>query len=181
MSSASPTPRPTPRYKPASEKGPAEYVRIPLLPEEAKVASKEGLEAFAQYWYEAANYGYETGVVSLVQVISTPDCETCSNYVKEVEAGFRNDDWMAKSRLDVAETHSDYVLTPEGRYQALVHFRQEKMEFYGPEGLQGEYEPVSSMVQLFEAVWIEDHWAAANIATMQTPGICMIDPTNHSC
>ncbi|MCQ2001609.1 DUF6318 family protein [Arthrobacter zhaoxinii] len=181
MSSASPTPRPTPRYKPASEKGPAEYVRIPLLPEEAKVASKEGLEAFAQYWYEAANYGYETGVVGLVQAISTPDCEACLNYYRVVERGFSEDDWMAESDIEIMDVHSDYVLTPEGRYQALVLLRQEAMEYYGPEGLQYKGEPDTHVAQLFEAVWMEDHWVAANIATMKTPGICMIDPTNHSC
>ena len=61
MEAVSPTPSPSATYKPASAEGPAETVPLPVMPEEAKAESKEGLIAFARHWYELANYGYETG------------------------------------------------------------------------------------------------------------------------
>ena len=58
--SASPTPTPTAAYKPADAAGPAQNVPVPVLPEVAKTETKEGLEAFARYWFELLSYGYET-------------------------------------------------------------------------------------------------------------------------
>ncbi|MCC3291902.1 MULTISPECIES: DUF6318 family protein [unclassified Arthrobacter] len=168
--SETPTPTPTPsaKYKPASAEGPAENVPLPVMPEEAKVQSKEGLEAFARYWYEAANYGYETGDVGPVQAISSPDCTTCLNYYEVVDNGFRENDWIANANIDVRDAYSDYVLTPEGRYQALAQFTQDAMEYYGPEGLQGNEEAdVAPSVQLFEATWNGDKWVAMNIVTIK--------------
>ena len=166
--SPSPTATPTAAYKPASAEGPAENVPLPVMPEEAKVQSKEGLEAFARYWYEAANYGYETGDVSLVRAISSPDCMTCTKYYEVVENGFKDGDWMAKSQIEVQGVHSDFVLTPENRYQALVQLRQDDMEYYGSGGQhQGttESRPLSS-AQLVECTHDGAGWIAVNITTI---------------
>ena len=169
-STPTPTPTPTPSatYKPASAEGPAENVPLPVMPEEAKVQSKEGLEAFARYWYEAANYGYETGDVGLVQAISAPDCTTCLNYYGVVEQGFVGDGWMAKSQIDVQDTHSDFLLTPENRYQAVVQLRQDDMEYYTPAGhvRTDESRPMPS-AQLLEATWSDQRWITVNIATLK--------------
>ncbi|MCC9175336.1 DUF6318 family protein [Arthrobacter sp. zg-Y179] len=168
--SETPTPTPTPSatYKPASAEGPAENVPLPVMPEEAKVESKEGLEAFARYWYEAANYGYETGDVELVKAISSPECTTCLNYYEVVDRGFAGDDWMAKSQINVQDTHSDFLLTPENRYQAVVQLRQDDMEYYAPAGhlRTDESRPMPS-AQLFEAAWTGQQWIAVNIATLK--------------
>ncbi|UWX97857.1 DUF6318 family protein [Arthrobacter zhaoxinii] len=171
---ASPTPTPTPtptpsaKYKPASAEGPAENVPLPVMPEEAKVQSKEGLEAFARYWYEAANYGYETGDVGLVQAVSSPDCTTCLNYYGVVKAGFADGAWMAKSQIDVQDAYSELLLTPENRYQAVVQLRQDDMEYYATAGhiRTDESRPMPS-AQLFEATWSGQQWTAANIATLK--------------
>ena len=49
--SATATPTPTAVYKPADATGRAQNVPVPVLPEVAKTETKEGLEAFARYWY----------------------------------------------------------------------------------------------------------------------------------
>ncbi|MDN3905397.1 DUF6318 family protein [Arthrobacter sp. YD2] len=168
--SATPTPTPTPSatYEPASADGPAENVPVPVMPEEAKLESKEGLEAFARYWYEAANYGYETGDVSLVKAISGPECVACLKYYEVVENGFIDDDWMAGAKIDIQDAYSEYVLTPEGRYQALAQLQQDGIEYYGPEGLQeaeeADFQPI---VQLFEATWTNGQWLTAAIITIK--------------
>ena len=138
------------------------------MPEEAKLESKEGLEAFARYWYEAANYGYETGDVGLVKEISGPDCVACNKYYEVVEKGFKEDDWIAGARIDLQDAYSDYVTTPEGKYQALAQLQQDGIEYYGPEGLQGAEEAdIQPAVQLFEATRVNDRWIAVTIATIK--------------
>src|SRR6478736_4822990 len=78
-SSASPTPTPTPTasYKPADASGRAQNVPVPVLPEAAKAETKEGLEAFARYWYELLNYAYETGDLTRISSISSATCALC--------------------------------------------------------------------------------------------------------
>jgi hypothetical protein len=49
--SATPTPKPTPVYKPADAKGRAQNVPVPVKPALADKNTKEGLEAFAKYWF----------------------------------------------------------------------------------------------------------------------------------
>ncbi|MCC3302800.1 DUF6318 family protein [Arthrobacter sp. zg-Y895] len=169
--SETPTPTPTPRakYKPASAEGPAENVPLPVMPEEAKVQSKEGLEAFARYWYEAANYGYETGDVGPVQAISSPDCTACLNYYDVVDQGFVGEDWIAQGQIDVQDALSEFVLTPQGRYQVVVMLQQEDMEFYSPSGIQSVDDgDAGSAAQLFEAGFVEGQWTLFFIDTMQT-------------
>ncbi|MDM7990618.1 DUF6318 family protein [Arthrobacter sp. zg-Y877] len=170
-STPTPTPSPTPSamYKPASAEGPAENVPLPVMPEEAKVQSKEGLEAFAKYWYDLVNYGYETGDVGPVQAISSPDCAACLNYYEAVEQGFIGDDWMAQGHIEVKDAYSEFVLTPQGRFQVLVMLQQGDMEFYGPSGLQGiDDGDTAPAVQLFEASYADGQWTLLFIDTMKT-------------
>jgi hypothetical protein len=71
---SSPTPTPTAVYKPADAKGKAQNVPVPVLPEAAKAETKEGLEAFARYWYSLMNYAYETGNLAPVSAVSSSNC-----------------------------------------------------------------------------------------------------------
>ena len=71
-------------YNPATAEGPAENVPLPVMPELAKQESKEGLEAFAEYWYMLANYGYETGDLGPIREISGEECLSCNSYFREI-------------------------------------------------------------------------------------------------
>jgi hypothetical protein len=53
-------------------------VPVPVLPEAAKANSKEGLEAFATYWYQALSYAYETGDTTIVSQLSGSNCVFCT-------------------------------------------------------------------------------------------------------
>ena len=154
--SASPTstsiPTPTAAYKPASAEGPAENVPLPMMPELAKQESKEGLEAFAEYWYALANYGYETGDPEPVRAVSAETCITCRSYYRVIEKGYVNDDWMVGGRLHVQDVSSNYVATVDGYFQATTLILQDEMQFFGPEGTQGmEPDTGTPAVQLMEA------------------------------
>jgi hypothetical protein len=71
--SATPTPTPAAAYKPADATGRAQNVPVPVLPEVAKTETKEGLEAFARYWFELLSYSYETGDTKQLEAASDPN------------------------------------------------------------------------------------------------------------
>ncbi|MCC3277360.1 DUF6318 family protein [Arthrobacter sp. zg-Y20] len=168
--SATPTPTPTPSavYKPASAEGPAENVPLPAMPEEAKVESKEGLEAFARYWYELVNYGYETGDTEPIRAISGPDCAVCKNFYEMVGKGYSNEDWISGGRINVQGVASEFVLTPEGRYQVLIQNTQAPLSYYGPGTLYGARDGYEdSAVQMIEARYTTNGWYAEVVVTIQ--------------
>ena len=171
--SASATPTPTPTqpaaaYKPASAEGPAENVPLPVMPELAKQESQEGLQAFAEYWYALANYGYETGDTAPIRKISGEDCVSCNSYLKVVESGYAGDDWMLGSKVTMQDVSANFVATDQGYYQATVLFLQEDLHYYAPDGFlgtqPGSHTPV---VQLMEAAYTPKGWFAVHIETLE--------------
>ncbi|KAD3515127.1 hypothetical protein GD627_12565 [Arthrobacter yangruifuii] len=166
--SETPTPTPSATYKPASAEGPAENVPLPVMPAEAKVQSKEGLEAFARYWYNLINYGFETGDVEPIKAISGPECAVCKNFYQIVGPGYKNSDWIKGGELVVRSVHSNYVVTPEGLYQVLIQNVQEPLEYFGPGVLYGVHEGYPEPgVQMIEARYTADGWYAEHVVTIE--------------
>ena len=140
------------------------------MPEEAKVQSKEGLEAFAKYWYELVNYGFETGDTEPIRAISGPDCAVCKTFYEMVGNGFETSDWISGGEIEVQGVHSDFILTPEGRYQVLIQERQSAITYYGPGGEYGTHEGSSgSGVQMIEARYTDRGWYAESVVTIKSP------------
>ena len=156
-------------YKPASAEGPAENVPLPVMPDLAKVESKEGLEAFAAHWYALVNYGYETGDLEPIKGISGGSCVACNSYYPDVEEGFSGEDWMVNGAVTVRSITSAYVLTEQGRYQVLAQISQESIEYYGPSGLVGQtaIDPNELRVLMIEAIYNENGWFADDVVTIQ--------------
>ena len=138
------------------------------MPEEAKVESKEGLIAFARYWYDLANYGYETGDVEPLKAVSGPECSDCNRYFDVITRGYRGDDWMAGALIDFRSVHSEYVPTAEGRYQVLIQFTQEPIEFHGPDGANYGTDPGSELpvVQILEGRFDSGKWIVEQLSSM---------------
>ncbi|MCC3265427.1 DUF6318 family protein [Arthrobacter gengyunqii] len=168
--SASPsaTPTPTAAYKPATAEGPAENVPLPVMPELAKEESKEGLEAFAKYWYTTIDYGFETGDLEPFKAINGPDCIVCASVFDIVGPGYRNEDWITGGKLEVIGTQTTYTLTSTDQYQILVQLRQDPYEYRGPSGhLYEKNDGLSSTtVHLIEAIYLDDHWFANNVVAI---------------
>lgn len=136
------------------------------MPEEAKVESKEGLVAFARYWYEAANYGYQTGDVEPLKEISGPDCFACAPFYKTVESGYQKG-WISGGIIEVWDSTSTFAETESGRRQVLTQFIQEPLEVYGTDGyiktIDGNELP---SVQMIEAVFSDGKWTALDVVTI---------------
>jgi hypothetical protein len=168
--SASPTPTPTPTvaaYKPASADGPAENVPLPVMPELAKQESKEGLEAFAEYWYQLANYGYETGDVQPLRAVTADTCTACDGYYRVVTSGYAGNDWMLGSLVTLQDVSSNFVKTKEGYYQVTTLILQEELEYYAPEGFLGSKPGNNSPVaQLIEASFTAEGWRLIILETI---------------
>ena len=165
--SVSPSPSPSATYKPASAEGPAENVPLPVMPEEAKVESKEGLIAFARYWYEAAAYGYETGDVGPLKAISGQDCTACNGAYSTLATWFEGDGWAAGGQIEVTSAASEYALTESGNRQALVMFKQVPIDVHGPDGLIRTVGQGDIYVQLMDANYLDGSWVAMDVVTMK--------------
>ena len=166
-SSPAPSPSPSATYKPASAEGPAENVPLPVMPEEAKVESKEGLIAFARHWYELVNYGYETGDPSPLKAVSGDNCAACTSYYSALEQGFAGEDWLAGSLVEITSIGSEYVLTENGDYQVQIMFVQDPIEAYGPAGHYGDTGNRNPFVQLMEASFKDGSWTANQVITIR--------------
>ncbi|MBD7996755.1 hypothetical protein H9639_15765 [Arthrobacter sp. Sa2CUA1] len=117
-------PAPTPSYSQASGDGPAANVVLPVLPEVAKQETVEGFLSFVEYWFDLINYGYETGDVEPIRAISGPNCKVCVNFYEDIPSNYAEGGWLEGGYVDVENTESAFVLTPENRRQAIVTARQ---------------------------------------------------------
>lgn len=107
--SATATPSPTPSavYKPADASGPAQNVPVPVLPEVAKTETKEGLEAFAKYWFALLSYGYETGDTERLSALSGPDCQFCKGLVQNIETAWSEGKWISGGQIETPAITAD--------------------------------------------------------------------------
>ena len=169
--SASATPTPTPTvaaYKPASADGPAENVPLPVMPELAKQESKEGLEAFAEYWYQLANYGYETGDVEPIRALSADTCLSCASYYRVVGNGYSDNDWMSGAEIHLQDVSSNFTRTTDGYFQATTLILQDDLQYYGPGGHLGTDSGNSTpAVQLMEASYTSTGWRVIILETIE--------------
>jgi hypothetical protein len=134
--SATPTPTPTPSavYKPADASGPAQNVPVPVLPEVAKTETKEGLEAFAKYWFALLSYGYETGDTKAMAAITSANCVMCERS-KQVQTGWHEEGrWLAGGKVTTPVVNTSFSKSSDGQYQVAVQVSQEALSYYNADG-----------------------------------------------
>lgn len=161
---ATPTTTPTAAYKPADATGRAQNVPVPVLPEVAKTETKEGLEAFARYWFELLSYAYETGDTTLLEAASGPACSSCSKVKTEVTNWHSEGRWLAGGRLYVEGVHSDFVESAPSEYQAVVQVYQETISYYLPDStLKGSLPRKPAVGDIVIAVFDSNGWKANTV------------------
>lgn len=130
---STPTPTPTAVYKPADASGPAQNVPVPVLPEVAKTETKEGLEAFAKYWFELLSYGYETGDTRILSGLTSPSCTMCER-AKEVQEGWHQEGrWLAGGKVTTPSITTTFIKASDGNYQVAIQVSQEPLSYYNPD------------------------------------------------
>jgi hypothetical protein len=162
--SPSATPTPSASYKPADAAGKAQNVPVPVLPEAARAETKEGLEAFAKYWFELLSYGYETGDVSRLVALTSPACEACEN-AKRVITGWHSEGrWLVGGRITTPSVSTTFKLARDGNYQVAMQVAQEGISYYKPDGTLSSADPKPEDTgNLLLAVFKSGSWFVNNI------------------
>lgn len=110
---------------PASLDGPAQNVPKPVMPELAKQESKEGAQAFLDYWSDAKWYAYETGDSSLVRDITSPHCEACVAEFDDLEEIYAEGMWTVGGRDSITILDAELVEAPDEVYKPMVQYSRE--------------------------------------------------------
>lgn len=168
--SAAPTPiatpslTPTPSYKPADAAGKAQNVPVPVLPEAAKAETKEGLEAFARYWFQLLTYGYETGDTSRITDITSSACEACE-LAKKVQTGwYSGGRWLAGGQTKTPSVSTTFRLAPDGNYQVAIQVSQFSLSYYNADGTLHRADPKPEDTgNLMLAVFRNGSWYVNNV------------------
>ena len=107
-----------------------------MLPEEAKAETKEGLEAFARYWFSQLNFAYETGVLGGLNAVTAPDCEFCTNITRALATNYEGERWLAGGRIETPSISTTYAAQADGDYQVIVQVQQASIIYYRAGGTE---------------------------------------------
>lgn len=144
-------------YKPADAKGKAQNVPVPVMPELAKENSEAGLEAFIRYWYAIGNYADETGDISNLRTLSTPECQACTYFQKASTDSYKNGRWLVGGTVHIPRI--EIVWDAAGNnHQARVQVIQDAINYYNADGTEGrpadaETNDAFVVVATFQTTW----------------------------
>ncbi|MCX6497647.1 MAG: DUF6318 family protein [Arthrobacter sp.] len=162
--SSTPTPTPTASYKPADATGRAQNVPVPVLPEAAKAETKEGLEAFARYWYQLLNYSYETGDLSRISSISSGTCALCGKVFPGIKTWNAEGRWIVGANVTVLAVQSTFVRTADDNFQVAVQSQQRSGSLKNANGSEGQAVEESKMLgDLMVAKYEKGSWTVQNV------------------
>jgi hypothetical protein len=162
--SATATPSATAIYKPADAKGKAENVPVPVLPEAAKAETKEGLEAFAGYWFKLLSYGYETGDVSALERITSTACSSCERAKKVIVGWHEGGRWIVGGKVETPAISTTFRVAADGNYQVPIQVQQSALSYYNADGTLHKADPKPDDTgNLMLAVFKDGAWYVNNI------------------
>lgn len=135
-STAEPGPDATPAgYVPASLDGPAQNVPVPVMPDLAREESREGAQAFLDYWSDAMWYAYQTGDTSYARDITSPHCGVCMDELSEVEQAYEANQWLTGGRQVFKLQDAVMHRTVDGIYKPVVKYKNDEVRLVGGNGL----------------------------------------------
>lgn len=156
---STPSAAPSPTYKAATAAGPAQNVPVPVLPAKAKEFSKEGLEAFARYWYTTLSYVFETGDSKPMMAITDQSCKPCSNINEPVGDWYADGNWILGGIMAVHSATSAFEETTDGTYQVILMSQQSPVSYYTTNGnLDTSYPPTIARADILVAIYSNGHW-----------------------
>ena len=160
-STPSATPTPTASYKPADATGKAQNVPVPVLPEAAKAETKEGLEAFARYWFQLLSYGYETGDPRPLVEVTSSACSACEHAktCPGTRNGIRTDGGWSEEQIATPSVQPQFVSAADGNYQVAIQVQQSPVRYYNADGsLDSADRQTEDTGNLMLAVFTDGSW-----------------------
>lgn len=128
------TPTPTASYKPADATGKAQNVPVPELPEAAKAETKEGLEAFARYWFKLLSYGYETGDVGPLESVTSTACSPCGEAKRDIIPWHQDGRWLIGGQITTPAVETTFSAGADGLYKVAVQVHQVPLTYVRADG-----------------------------------------------
>jgi hypothetical protein len=120
--------------EPATSTSPAKNIAKPKIPSEAKEFSKDGYEAFVDYWFAAQNYGLATGDAQPMLMASMEKCGICAERAKTMKRSYDNGGWIVGGNIRLVKFYSPLSKDVQSLYQAAIEFRESSSQPYGPGG-----------------------------------------------
>ncbi|MCX2748936.1 DUF6318 family protein [Arthrobacter sp. MI7-26] len=164
---ATPTPTPTAAYKPADAKGRAENVPIPVLPEAAKANSKEGVEAFARYWFQVMSYAYETGDMAGWSAMTSAECTFCNRIKQGLESAYIKGRWIVGGKMTTPSVDAIFkseALTQQVKIQTI----QSQIDYYDADGSVGQTAtPLSNSASVLIAAFESGSWKVKDLGLIR--------------
>ena len=166
--SASPSPSATPTpsavYKPADAKGKAQNVPVPVLPDAAKAETKEGLEAFAKYWYSLLNYAFETGDLERLKAVTGTPCAMCDKIFPGIEKWNAGGRWVVGAKITVQAAQTKFVETGPNEFQVVIQSQQGAGTLHNADGSVGQTVSESAMLgDIMVAKYDGGSWRTLNV------------------
>lgn len=115
-------------YVPASLDGPAQNVPKPVMPELAREESREGAQAFLDYWSDAMWYAYQTGDTSYAREIISVSCEVCVNELSEVDQVYQGGQWLIGGRQSFELQEPKIGRATDGIYKPVVKYKNDHVQ-----------------------------------------------------
>lgn len=112
-------------YVPASLEAPAQNVPKPVMPELAKEESRDGAQAFLDYWSDAMWYAYQTGDTSYAREITSEHCAACVMELDDVASVYEEGNWMAGGRPAIELQNNSLIRANDGIYKPLAKYSGE--------------------------------------------------------
>lgn len=144
--SATPTPTPSPsaKYIPASAKGKAQNVPVPVKPALADQNSKAGLEAFTKYWFALLDYGYQTGDTKTWTSLTGPNCQFCQSLKEGIDDVYTVNEWMVGGKLTTPSVEAKWKAGASSQGAAVQVVQKEITYFDGKGRVDRELSPESN-------------------------------------
>ncbi|MGG5173902.1 DUF6318 family protein [Pseudarthrobacter sp. J1763] len=166
--STTPTAAPTATavYKPATAKGKAQNVPLPVLPAVGKTNTKEGAEAFVKYWFALLSYAYETGDTKPVAAVSGPNCAVCSRQIEVVGEMWQDGQWVQGALFEPV-TPQKHSVTDAGAHQMAVQVLQKEITVRNSDGSQHHAPfPVSNTANVASVEFTQNGWTMTDIGKL---------------
>ncbi|WP_162943770.1 DUF6318 family protein [Arthrobacter celericrescens] len=164
--SATATPTPSAKYVPASAKGKAQNVPVPVKPALADQNSKAGLEAFTTYWFALLSYGYETGDLTAWSKVTSKGCAFCSNLEKGVNNANKDGRWAVGGKFTLPSVKAEYKGANPSQ-QVVIQVIQSKIEYFKADGTTlREPTPASNSGSLIVARYESGSWSVVDLGLL---------------
>ncbi|MUN62996.1 hypothetical protein GMA12_07550 [Kocuria sediminis] len=121
---------------PASLDGPAQNVPKPVMPALAREESREGAQAFLDYWSDAMWYAYQTGDTSYARDITSSACEACLAELDELDSVYDDGSWAIGARESLTIEQAELFEAGDGVYKPVVVYVREPGQLVSDAGVQ---------------------------------------------